>query len=127
MTVPEVFRRVFDRKGWRCAGSVVEIPLEEGRKQTVHLTSFEHEDLEMIRVYSVIGDSDGLGQTRLVSALRLNFNMPHGALAIHEDRLVVTDTFLLKDADEGEIEASISYLAETADRYEKFIYRSDQH
>ncbi len=127
MALPRVFQEVFKKKGWSCAEDRVEIPLAEGRAQTVHVAAFEHEGHEMVRVYSAIGESDDLGQTRLVSALRLNFNMPHGALAINEDQLVVTDTFLLKDADADEIEASVSYLAETADRYEKFIYRTDQH
>jgi hypothetical protein len=31
----------------------------------------------------------------------------------------------VKDADEDEIAASLRFLAETADRYEKFIYRTD--
>ena len=39
----------------------------------------------------------------------------------------MANTLLLKDADAAEIEASIGYLAETADYYEKTLFGTDQH
>jgi hypothetical protein len=39
----------------------------------------------------------------------------------------MTDTLMLRDADSSEIEASIGYLAETADYYEKTLFETDQY
>ncbi len=127
MAIPEVFQKVCSRNGWSCEGNQAEVALEGGRKQKVFLETFVHESDQMARAFTKIGDIGAESGPRMESALSLNFSLPHGALAINEDQLVVTDTFLLKDADADEIEASVSYLAETADRYEKFIYRTDQH
>ena len=71
--------------------------------------------------------SDRLGATRLLRALESNAGLAHGALAVHGGELVMVDTLMLKDADPGEVEASISYLAETADRYEKILFDTDEH
>jgi hypothetical protein len=37
------------------------------------------------------------------------------------------DTLMLEDADAAEIEASIGYLAETADYYEKVLFGTDEY
>ena len=39
----------------------------------------------------------------------------------------MTDTLLLNDADTDEIAASFSYLAETADYYERQLFGTDEH
>jgi len=68
-----------------------------------------------------------MGAVRLMVALRINAELAHGCLAVHDDDLVMTDTLMLRDADSAEIEASIGYLAETADYYEKSIFETDQY
>jgi hypothetical protein len=127
MEVPEVFRKVCEKNGWPCQKDQVELVLAGGRKQKVFVETFVHENEQMARAYSVVGTTDALSEVRLKSALSLNYRLPHGALAIRDDALVMTDTFLLKEADDDEVEASVRYLAKTADRYEKAIYGADQH
>ncbi len=59
--------------------------------------------------------------------MSINVELAHGCLAVKNDHLVMTDTLMQRDADYGEIEASIKYLAETADHYEKTIFETDQY
>ena len=40
---------------------------------------------------------------------------------------MMVDTLMLSDADPGEVEASIRYLAQTADYYERVIFETDDH
>ena len=84
-------------------------------------------DEELVRFFTTIGDATELSDVRLRLALRLNTEMAHGAIGVRDDHLVMTDTLLLKDADADEIAASVSYLAETADYYEKQLYGTDEH
>ena len=49
------------------------------------------------------------------------------ASTVKDDHLVMTDTLLLNDADPDEIAASVSYLAETADYYERQLFGTDEH
>lgn len=127
MAIPEVFQKVCSRNGWSCEGNQAEIALEGGRKQKVFLETFVHESDQMARAFTKIGDIGAESGPRMESALSLNFSLPHGALAIHDGQLVMTDTFLIKDADEDEVEASIRFLATTGDRYEKLIYGTDEN
>ena len=57
----------------------------------------------------------------------INSRLRHGAIAILDDRMVLTDTFLRDHADAAEVFASVRYLAETADKYERLIYGGDAH
>ena len=127
MALPDIFQKVCGKKKWAVQGDDIEILLEGDRMQRISVVPFKHEQKQMIRVFSKIGSAESLSESRLKSALSLNFNMPHGAIALNAGMLVVADTFLLKDADEGEVESSLQYLAATADRYEKLIYGKDQH
>ena len=127
MAIPEVFQKVCDKNGWSMDGNAAEITLDDGRRQRVFVEVFSHEDDKMARAFTVIGSSEALSQTRAQSALGLNFGLSHGALAIHDGNLVMTDTFLIKDADEDEVEASVRFLSKTADRYEKLIYGTDHN
>jgi hypothetical protein len=68
-----------------------------------------------------------MNAVRLTVALRINTELAHGCFAVYEDHLVMTDTLMLRDADSAEIEASIGYLAETADLYERTIFGTDQY
>ena len=74
-----------------------------------------------------IGDVEGMSAIRLTIALRTNAELAHGCLAIHDDHLVMTDTLMLRDTGLEVIEASIGYLAETADHYERSIFGTDQY
>jgi hypothetical protein len=60
-------------------------------------------------------------------ALEMNYQLPHGCLAVKNDELVMVDTLILEDADPGEIEAILDYLAVTADHYEATMFGPDAH
>ncbi len=113
-------------RDWKWDGQRIELPLADGRRQQVHLDYFTHEDREMVRLYSTIGSTRRILADRLVFALELNWSMPHGSMAVHDGMLLLVDTLLLADADPGEIEASASFLAETADCYEKSMFGPDE-
>ena len=127
MSLPEIFQKVCEKHGWSQNEYEVQLDLEGGRKQKVSFELFVYEKDQMGRIYSVVGDANILSETQLRSALGINNGLAHGALAIRSGELVVSDTFLMSDADEGEVEASIRFLAKTADRYEKVLFGSDKN
>lgn len=127
MELPPVFEEVCRRNQWLWCGDHCEIKLEDGRRQKVYVEPFEYGTEKMVRIVTVVGSIDRIRGERLLSALRINYGLPHGALAIRGDDLVLIDTFLLRDADPGEVESAIRFIAETADYYEKSIYGTDEH
>ena len=127
MSLPPVFADVCKRNGWQVDGDQFQLKLENGRKQDVFVDAFEYGTEPMVRITSVVGSVEHMVGEKLASALRINYGLPHGALSIKGDDLVLTDTFVLKDADADEIESSVVFIAETADMYESSIYGTDEH
>ena len=131
MAAKEVFARLCERvcrdEGWSLLPTGVQIFGPDGRQQVVSLEFFEFEGNDLVRLYSIIGSSDGLGAERLALALQVNARLAHGALAVRDGELVMTDTLILADADPGELSATLRYLAETSDYYEKILFGSDEH
>ncbi len=123
----QICRRVCDQQGWELLPTGVNVKWADGRHQMVSLEFFEFEKEELVRIYTTIGGIGDLTSERLVIALRTNADLAHGALAVRDDQLIMTDTLMLDDADPGEIEASISYLAKTADYYERMLFDIDEH
>lgn len=124
---PEICRSVCEARGWDLNPTGVDVPLEGGRHQVVSLEVFDHEEQELVRLSSIIGESSKLTPVRLTIALRINAELAHGAFAVKDDQLVMVETLLLTDADPSEVEASIRYLAQTADYYERVIFETDDH
>jgi hypothetical protein len=120
-------RRVCQEQGWELRPSGVHVDLSDGRHQVVELEVFQHEQDELVRFFTTIGKTENLTPVRLTIALRINCELAHGAFAVKNDNLVMVETLMLEDADPSEIEASIRYLAETADYYEKAIFEQDVH
>ena len=123
----QLCERVCEEQGWELLPAGVRIGFSSGRRQIVSLEFFEFEDQELVRVYTEIGSVDGMSPERLSMALQINGRLAHGALAVRDDRLIMTDTLLLQDADAAEIEATLGYLAETADYYEKTLFGTDEN
>ena len=123
----QILKRVCRDRGWDLLPTGVQVSWPNGRHQLIELEFFQFEREELVRLFTTIGDVDGMTAVRLTIALRINSELAHGCFAVHEDHLVMTDTLMLRDADFGEIEASISYLAETADHYEQTIFGTDQY
>ena len=123
----QLCRRVCQEQGWELLPSGVQITWGDGRHQLVSLEFFEVAEEELVRLYTVIGAADAIDPARLQSALRLNYHLAHGAFALRDHELVMIDTLMLEDAGPGEIEACISYLAETGDYYERSLFGTDEH
>ena len=123
----DICRSVCEERGWELNPSGVHVPLDDGRHQVVALELFDHEDEELVRLSSTIGEAARLTPVRLTIALRINAELAHGAFAVKDGHLMIVDTLMLDDADRGEVEASIRYLAQTADYYERVIFETDDH
>ena len=123
----QICQRVCEQQGWDLLPSGVRVPCESGRYQLVSLEYFEFEKQELVRLHTTIGQTRALGEERMVLALQINARLAHGALALRDGELVMIDTLMLKDADPAEVEASLSYLALTADYYEKMLFGTDDH
>lgn len=131
MTTQDTFgslcRRICEQQGWELKPDGVQVRFADGRHQVVSLEFFEHEEEELVRIFTTIGRTDSLTAERLSLALSINARLAHGALAVKNDALIMTDTLMLKDAGSAEIEASLAYLAKTADYYEKMLFGTDEH
>jgi len=123
----QVCERVCESQGWDLVPAGVRVQLPGGRRQVVSMEFFDFESQELVRFYTLIGAAERMSSERLALALQINARLAHGALAVRDGELIMTDTHLLKDADSAEIEASIGYLAETADYYEKMLFGTDAH
>lgn len=119
--------RVCRRTGWELLPNGVRVHWEDGRHQLVALEFFEHGEGEFVRFSTRIGPVDRLDEERIFMALRVNAGLPHGALAVMHDALVMLDTQILEDADENRVQASVDYLARTADSYEKTLFGTDAY
>lgn len=123
----QLLERACQERGWQLLPSGVQVTWADGRRQLVELEYFESGNEDLVRLYSTIGSVEDLGPVRLTVALRINAELAHGCLAVKSQDLIMTDTLMLQDADQSEIEASIGFLAETADYYEKTIFHTDQY
>lgn len=121
-----VVDQICQAQGWTRDRYTIVVPIDGDRHQTVSLDAFDFEDEELVRVVSPIGPTEHIDPLHLNTALRLNYGLPHGALAMTEDRLVLVDTMLADEPDAEEIEAVIEYLAETADHFERTIFGTDE-
>jgi len=117
---------VCSEQGWEREGDTLELPIEGDRRQQVELESFDFEGDALIRLASPIGPTEHIEPLHLNTALRLNFGLPYGAMALRRDQLVMVDTLTADDPDAEEIEAVVRYLAETADHFERTLFGTDE-
>jgi hypothetical protein len=121
------FAAVCAERDWVSSQGQVDVKLEGGRHQVIRLEYFEHDGRELARLVTTIGSTERIRADRLTHALRMNFGLPHGALAVKDEMLVMVDTLVLSHADPEEIDATIRYLAEMADRMEQSIFGPDAY
>jgi hypothetical protein len=128
---PESFARVAERvcheQGWELLPGGVRVSLPDGRSQLVDLERYDAGSGEVLRLWTGIGPVDRLGEMRMEVALRANADLERGALAIRDDTLGMIETFTLDEITADEFERAIGFLAQTADRYEKSIYATDEN
>jgi hypothetical protein len=122
-----VYAEVCEAEGWVFSAGQVDVKLEGGRHQVLTLDYFAHESAEMVRFHTTIGSTTRIRSERLTAALNINFSLPHGSLAVKDEMLLMVDTLMLADADPGEVRATLSYLAETADYYERTMFGPDAY
>ena len=131
MAGQEHFAKLLERacreRGWELLPTGISVSWPNGRQQLIELRFFQFKNEELVRLFTTIGEVTNMSVVRLTIALRTNAELAHGCLAVHEDHLIMTDTLMLRDAVFEQIEASISYLAETADHYERMIFETDQY
>ncbi|MFQ5417666.1 MAG: hypothetical protein ACE5FL_11525 [Myxococcota bacterium] len=123
----DLCRSVCHDNGWELLPSGVRVAWEDGRHQLVELEAIEHQGESLIRLFTTIGSVENLTPVRLTIALRINALLAHGAFAVKDDHLIMVETFLIDGVDEGQVAASIQFLAETADFYENAIFETDRH
>lgn len=118
---------VCERRSWKWDGQQIEVHLDGGRRQAVHLDYFSHQGHELVRLHSLIGPTKRIKPERLVHALEMNFSMPHGSMAVKDGMLVLVQTLMLAEADDDEVDQSVTFLAETADHYERSMFGPDAY
>jgi len=112
--------------GWHLEDDAIEARFENGRRQELSYRFFEFDGQELVRFDTVIGDASLVNPARLTQGLRVTYKLPHGALALKDDSLVMVDTLLVDD-DAAAVEAIVRYLAETADHLELTMFGGDEH
>ncbi|MDG2050181.1 MAG: hypothetical protein P8M78_08465 [Myxococcota bacterium] len=103
------------------------VSLAQGRQQRVALEYFDYEGIQMMRFHTRIGSTRRIRSERLAFALELNWQLPHGAMAVHADTLALVETMALSEANGEKIASVVAFLAEMADRYEKAIFGQDDY
>ena len=105
----------------------VALQLDCGRRHTVKLSPFRHENVAYVRFTAAIGSARSMEIARASSALALNSHLAFGAVAIQKDDLVLTETQPLGTVTAQLAVLIISYLAHQADRYEAAMFHTDEH
>jgi hypothetical protein len=131
MTIQELAALIRkERDSWKLdetdAHVDVTLQLESGRRHAVRLTQFRHENVAYVRFIARIGSAAQTDFARASSALSLNAHLPFGAVAIHNDELVLTETQPLGTITPSLAVLIISSLGHEADRYEAAMFRTDE-
>ena len=104
-------------RGWEADGRFVTVGVAGGRTKTVRCEEIDEGDGKMLRISTIVGDAAQLSASRMNAALVLNWRIRHGALAIHDGMVVMTDFITNRKATDEMIAEVIQYLAMTADTY----------
>ncbi|MDH4039100.1 MAG: hypothetical protein OEW92_07365 [Gammaproteobacteria bacterium] len=127
MQCPKVVVDVCLRNDWQCDGNQATLVIPGGRHQVLSFATFLFEGEEVLRITTAVGPVAPLSEIQLNGVLGLNASLAFGALAILGKDLVMTDTYLLKGDCHDQLAYAMGFIAETADRYEREIYRTDLH
>lgn len=127
MDCPKAVIDICMRKNWQCDGQQATLILPGGRHQILTFEPFLFEGEEMLRVFTRVGPVAALSEVQLSAVLGLNSSLAFGALAIVGTDLVMTETFLIKGDCQALVSYAMNFIAETADRYEREIYRTNEH
>ena len=126
-TFQAVLEQICQKLDWSLGENSVEAHFQNDRHQTVHFEFFDFEDQSLVRLFTTIGDATRVDAMRLAHGLRLSFRLPHGALAVRGDDLVMVDTLPVAEAGPETLQNVLRYLAETADSLENSMFGGDEH
>ena len=107
---------------------IIEIQLEEGRKQTVYIQPYKRRDgADLLRVFTYCGAPT---PEAYAWALRGNMRLAHCAIALHkldgDEVFVVTRTFLEGEASPRELKATVKEVAFYGDYIENRLTGLDE-
>ena len=109
------------------AGYLIEVLMKDGRRQKVYLESFRRKDgADLIRVYTYCGK---YAPDSVLWALRANMKLAQAAIALTmiegEERFVLTNCFLAKEATPAQVKAAVKGIAFYGDWLEKKLTGKD--
>ncbi|MDB5391350.1 MAG: prkC 5, partial [Planctomycetaceae bacterium] len=118
-----------------CGGRfTVNLTLPENRHQTVHIENSNHvrSSEQLLSIFSTCGQVvAGSNDHLYLYALRLNSQIPHGAMAIRrldgEDYFVMVDSYPRGTVDVEEIRRSVLEVGNQADLMEQLLHKGDVH
>lgn len=123
----EILRDLCSQRDWELLPSGVNVIYADGRHQVISFEIREFEERLRVRLATTIGGAKELRTEQLEQALRANFDLAHGALALDGDELRMIDTLPLEEVGPGEIESAVVYLAQMADYYEQSLFHTDTY
>lgn len=126
MDVAMRLQHIAARRGWAMVraqdGNLrIEVPTEPGRTQVVHIThGFDPDRRPLAFIWSVVCPTSAIGDPYYL--LRLNADLPYGALAVRDPNVIVVDTQLVQSADDEELMRTVFYVGKCADDLEKQVH-----
>ena len=126
-TFARIAERVCRENGFALEPGGARVALRESRTQLVAMEQFEYEDRERVRLWTRIGPEADIGHVRMEAALRVNARLPHGALGLRDESLILCHTLAVDEVGADELESALRFLAETADEYERTIFGTDEN
>jgi hypothetical protein len=132
MDIRELLKKTVDQGKWinlRESGGtwVISLDLKGGRKQTVTLATFTEGGHEFGRLKSKIAPAKALSGERPTTALKMNANLTFGSLVVEGEDLIMQETLMIAETTPAHLLASLQYIGEMADRYEKMLGGGDRH
>lgn len=114
------------QNGWPMAmrpdgGYRMELPTEYGRTQVVEITGGHDPDgRPLAYIWSVITDTSRMQDP--YQLLRINADLPYGAVALSDPHVILIETQLMESADPDEVARAIFYVGKYADELEKQVH-----
>jgi len=127
MDIDSLLQQVASYQNWpivhdpQTNGYKLEVGTEYGRTQVVQVSGGQDPEGRMLLfIWSAICDVSAIGDPYYL--LRLNADMPYGALAVRDPYVILVETQLIETADPEEIRRAVYYVGKQADELEKQVY-----
>lgn len=127
MDITMYLQQIAAQQGWGMVGdhssAKLEVPTEYGRSQVVQVTPGTDPDgLPLVFIWSVVCSTSAIGDPYYL--LRMNADLPYGALAVRDPNVILVETQLVQTADAEELRRAIFYVGKYADDLEKQVHGS---